>query len=128
MRSPSVITYNFLRKALSQTGYASYFENIPQIRKKLTNLDPPRFNEVQKRQLGMMFDEIQKPFEKHKGKRKNFLSYAYTTYKSCELLGYTEFMPYLQLLKAPQNLKRADDLWKLICEDLQYEFIETSHS
>ena len=74
----------------------------------------------------MMFNEIQKPFEKYKGKRKNFLSYAYTTYKSCELLGYTEFLPFLQLLKAPQNLKRADDLWELICQDLKYEFIKTT--
>jgi hypothetical protein len=34
-------------------------------------------------------------------------------------------MPMLQLLKAPQNLLRADAIWQLICKDLKYEFIPT---
>lgn len=125
MIEPEKITYQFLRQALSATKYASYFENIPNIRKKLTGIPPPRFTTEQKLQLALMFQEIQGPFEKWKGERKNFLSYSYTTYKSCELLGYTEFLPYLPLLKAPANLERADKLWKLICRELKYEFVET---
>ena len=125
MVRPELITYQFLRQALSATKFASYFENIPNIRKKITGIAPPKFSTAQKDQLSLMFQEIQAPFEKWKGTRKNFLSYSYTTYKSCELLGYTEFLPYLPLLKAPANLKRADVLWKLICEELKYEFVET---
>jgi hypothetical protein len=35
-----------------------------------------------------MFAEIQTPFAKHcPANRKNFLSYGYTLYKFCELLG-----------------------------------------
>jgi hypothetical protein len=75
--------------------------------------------------LTQIFKEIQHPFEKHKGTRKNFLSYSYTTYKSCELLGYNEFLPLLPLLKAPQNLLKADAIWKKICEECKYEFIPT---
>lgn len=125
MKDPEKITYQFLRQALSSTKYASYFENIPNIRKKLTGIAPPKFATEQKQQLAMMFQEIQGPFEQWKGKRKNFLSYSYTTYKSCELLGYNEFLPYLPLLKAPANLERADKLWKLICKELKYEYVPT---
>lgn len=123
--NPELVTYQFLRTCLQQRGYARFFENISQIRGILTKQAPYKFSSLQKEQLTRIFKEIQAPFEKHRGNRKNFLSYSYTTYKSCELLGYHEFLPYLPLLKAPQNLMAADRLWKLICADLEYEYVDT---
>lgn len=125
LMQPEKITYRFVREALKTKGYAEYFENISQIRGILTGRPPRRFTEEQKKNLERIFKEIQAPFEKHRGKRTNFLSYAYTTYKSCELLNYTEFLPMLPLLKAKKNLDAADELWKKICDELQYEFVPT---
>lgn len=122
---PDKITYKFLRDGLKTQGYADYFENISQIKGLLTKQPPKAFTSEQKKNLERIFREIQEPFERHRGKRTNFLSYAYTTYKSCELLNYTEFLDMLPLLKAKKNLEAADRLWKKICSDLQYEFVPT---
>ena len=121
------MTYGFLRDALKAQGYAEYFENISQIRGIITQIEPKTFTEDQREKLERIFKEIQGPFEKHRGKRTNFLSYAYTTYKSCELLqgDFAEFLPMLPLLKAKKNLDAADQLWKKICKDLKYEFVPT---
>lgn len=110
---------------LHKQKHARYFENIPQIISKLTQNQGPRFSSEQRENLISIFSMIQKPFDKHRGKRCNFLSYSYTIYKICELMGYKEFTPYLQLLKAPQNLIKADAIWEKICKECGFEFIKT---
>lgn len=119
------INYTRTRDFLQKIGYAHFFENIAQIISIITHRPPIRFSLEQKDKLTQIFKEIQEPFEKHKGKRKNFLSYSYTTYKSCELLGYHDFLPMLPLLKAPQNLLKADAMWLKICQECEYEFVQT---
>lgn len=119
------MTYKRVRSFLKSMRYSGYFKNIPQIRSRLTRQPPVTFSSQQKETLISIFNEIQEPFEEFRGSRKNFLSYSYTIYKLCELLGYDEFMPMLQLLKAPQNLLKTDQIWKQICNKLGYEFIET---
>jgi hypothetical protein len=126
LREPERVTYTFVRTALQRTGYCQFFENSTQLISLLTKRQPRRFLQEEKDLLTSIFREIQAPFEKHKGKRKNFLSYSFTLYKICELLGMREMLPYLPLLKAPSNLLAADLLWEKICNDLQYEFIRTS--
>tara|TARA_R110002153_G_scaffold76275_1_gene196651 strand:+ start:121 stop:1530 length:1410 start_codon:yes stop_codon:yes gene_type:complete len=126
LRNPSSITYSLTRSFLQRTGYAHFFENIPQIISILTRRSPITLTSEQRKKLTMMFKEIQLPFEKYKGKRKNFLSYSYTTYKSCELLGMNHFLPMLPLLKASQNMLKADEIWEKICHDCGYEFIRTT--
>lgn len=122
---PERITYHLVRDFLQKTKYAHFFENIPQIMSLLTGQPPMRFTDEEKAKLTQIFKEIQEPFQKHKGTRKNFLSYSYTTFKSCELLGIRRFLPLLPLLKAPLNLLAADRIWEKICEDCGYEFVHT---
>lgn len=126
IREPERVTYTFVRSALQRTGFCQFFENSTQLISLLTKRQPRRFTDEEKAQLTRIFREIQAPFEKHKGKRKNFLSYSFTLYKLCELLGLREFLPYLPLLKAPANLLAADALWEKICHELDYEFVRTS--
>ena len=126
LKEPERVTYTFVRTALQRTGYCMFFENSAQLISLLTKRPPRRFLEEEKQQLTAIFREIQAPFEKHKGKRKNFLSYSFTLYKICELLGMREVLPFLPLLKAPSNLLAADILWQKICQDLKYEFVRTS--
>jgi len=124
VRDWKLITYTRVRDFLQKTGYAHFFENIAQIISILTHRPPKRFTSQQKAKLTQIFKEIQEPFERHKGVRKNFLSYSYTTFKSCELLGYDDFLPLLPLLK-PHNLLKADAIWRDICADCKYEFVQT---
>lgn len=125
VQEPEKLTHKRMRQFLSDAGYSHCFENIVKIISIVTQQSPVTLKPEQRAELERRFKEIQEPFMRHKGKRKNFLSYAYTMYKLCELLGYNEFLPYLQLLKAAPNLIKADQIWKKICEDLQYEFIPT---
>lgn len=119
------VTYQKVRGFLRSLRYTKYFENIPQIIWRITYQKPIVFSPDQRKALVNIFQEIQAPFEKHKGRRKNFLSYSYTIYKICELLEYDEFKPMLQLLKAPRNLLKADKIWNKICEENKYEYIPT---
>ena len=76
--------------------------------------------------LRMMFKDIQKPFDTHcPVERKNFLSYSYVLYKFCELLSEDEYLQYFPLLKSKEKLYQQDVIWKMICQDLKWEFIPT---
>lgn len=125
LKQPQKITYRFVRLALRRTGFCNYFENITQLISRLTGRPPNIFSDEQRNTLISIFDMIQIPFEKHRGKRKNFLSYAYVLYKLCELLGLRMFLPYLPLLKAPENLLATDLIWQKICEECNFEYIPT---
>ena len=114
MTNPELVTLSRMREFLSSTGYSSFFENIPNIISILTHAPSHRFSSIQKEQLNAIFLSVQGPYEKHKGRRKNFLSYAYITYKLCELLNYNEFLPLLRLLDH-RNLLSADCIWRKIC-------------
>lgn len=66
-----------MREFLGASGYSSFFENVPNIISILTQVPSHRFTAEQKEQLNTIFLNVQLPYEKHKGRRKNFLSYAY---------------------------------------------------
>lgn len=122
---PEEITYLRVREFLRQNEFSHFFENIVKLISILTKRPSSELTPQQEQTLIGYFDEIQSSFDRHKGKRKNFLSYSYVTHKFCELLGYDQFLPFLPLLKAPPNLLAADRIWKCICADLGYQFIPT---
>ncbi len=76
--------------------------------------------------LRFMFKEIQPSFQRHcPVGRSNFLSYAYVLYKFCELLELDEYLACFPLLKNRDKLYNQDRIWKLICQDMQWEFIRS---
>ena len=73
-----------------------------------------------------MFKEIQNPFQKHCPKhRKNFLSYSYVIHKFIQLLGIDEYLIYFPLLKSREKLYQQDKIWKEICNDLDWQYINS---
>ena len=102
------------------------FSDPPFITASITGVPPPQIDEGLEDQLIQMFKMIQAPFQKNKpSSRKNFLSYSYVLQKLFELMGRDEFLPYLQLLKSQEKLRQCDNIWKLMCRDLNWEFIPT---
>lgn len=84
----------------------------------------PKLTAALEDRLKAMFAEIQEPFKRNcPPQRKNFLSYGYTLYKMCELLGEDELLRYFPLLKSNEKLYAQDQIWKKICRDLRWEFI-----
>jgi ribosomal protein L37AE/L43A len=125
IEKPHLVTNSTTRELLKQIRYSKYLSNTTQIISRLTNIPSIRFSEEQKQNLIDMFNEIQKPFQKFKGRRTNFPSYSYTLYKLCQLLEYDDFLEKLKLLQH-DKLRDLDIIWKKICEEVDYEYHETS--
>lgn len=126
IRNTDNIQPKHVRIALEELEMRTYYPNKVQIWVRITGKSVPRFSMFQQRQLLSMFDACQAPFEKHKPDgRKNFLSYSYFIYKLCELMGYDEFLPLVDLPKGEDKLRKQDALFKKICGELQWKFIRS---
>ena len=113
-----------LREILKKLKKNKYYEHVPHIINKLNGQPPPIMTRETEEELRRMFKEIQIPFHKHCPKaRKNFLSYSYVLHKFVQLLELDEFLPCFMLLKSREKLHQQDQIWKKICEELNWEFI-----
>ena len=110
---------------LKKLGYNKYYEHIPFIKDKL-GIKPPVMTQDLEESLCNLFMEIQGPYAKFcPDDRVNFLNYYYTVYKLCELLDQTQFLPYFPMLKDREKRIEQDEIWKKICQSLDWEFIPT---
>jgi hypothetical protein len=119
-----LITSIQLRKILKKLNYNKYYENIPHIINVLNGKKAPSLTRNEEEHLRSLFKEIQIPFSNNCPEdRKNFLSYSYVLHKFCELLEYDYLLTHFPLLKSREKLIQQDKIWKLICRDLNWEFI-----
>jgi hypothetical protein len=113
------------KEILKKLGYNKYYEHIPFIKDKL-GIKPPIMSPELEETLCNLFVELQSPYSKFcPDDRVNFLNYYYTAYKLCELLGEEKYLPLFPLLKDREKRIEQDDIWKKICEELDWEFIPT---
>lgn len=118
------------RKQPGEFCWSLIYEHTPTI----TVLINPTFRLIdippeRERLLCHLFEKTEAPFEKFKKlvkkARKNFMSYPYTTYKLCELLGWDEYLPAFSLLKSDDLLILQDSYFKLVCKELNWQFVPT---
>uniref|UniRef100_A0A6C0CDD6 Late transcription factor VLTF3-like protein n=1 Tax=viral metagenome TaxID=1070528 RepID=A0A6C0CDD6_9ZZZZ len=115
-----------MKSILKKMGYNKYYEHIPHIINVMSGKKAPCLSRKEEEQLRTLFKEIQIPFSNNcPPNRKNFLSYSYVLHKFCELLEYDYLLPYFPLLKSREKLLQQDQIWKLICNDLCWQFIES---
>jgi len=115
-----------IRGILKKLGLNKYYEHVPHIINRLNGITPPILDYEVEMKLRMMFKEIQTPWIKHcPTTRSNFLSYSYVLYKCLQLLEMDQFLKSFNLLKSREKLAEQDQLWKLICKDVKWEFIKT---
>ena len=113
-----------LREILKKLKKNKYYEHIPHIINKLNGVPPPIMNRKTEEELRRMFKEIQIPFHKYcPPSRKNFLSYSYVLHKFVQLLELDEFLPCFLLLKSREKLQQQDQIWRQICDHLNWQFI-----
>jgi hypothetical protein len=118
------ITYSKMREILKRLRINKYYEHINYIINRINGIPTPQFSPDLEEKLCNMFRDIQGPFLKHCPKdRKNFLSYSYVLYKFFQILGLHEHLKHFPLLKSREKLYVQDQIWKKICEELNYEFI-----
>ena len=115
-----------IRDILKKLSLNKYYEHVPHIMNRLSGKPAPIITRKVEEKLRMMFKEIQVPWMKHcPDKRSNFLSYSYVLYKCLQLLEMDEFLKHFSLLKSREKLAEQDTIWRLICNDLKWQFIKT---
>jgi hypothetical protein len=120
------ITHEKVKALLKKLDKSKYYEHVPYIATMLSGITPPTMPQALEDKLRLMFHKIQAPFEKVKpANRKNFLSYSFTLYKFCELLGEDEYLPCFPLLKSKEKLYIQDRIWEAICQELSWQFIRS---
>tara|TARA_Y100000741_G_scaffold335420_1_gene293371 strand:- start:6610 stop:7785 length:1176 start_codon:yes stop_codon:yes gene_type:complete len=120
------ISNNKIREILKKIKLNKFYEHIPYIINKINGKPPPNISKHLEEKLRYMFKEIQNPFQKHCPKhRKNFLSYSYVIHKFIQLLGIDEYLVYFPLLKSREKLYQQDKIWKEICNDLGWQYINS---
>ena len=119
------LTNKKAKEILKKLGYNKYYEHIPFIKDKL-GIKPPIMTPELEERLCNLFIDIQGPYSKFCPEdRVNFLNYYYTVYKLCELLEQPQFLPYFPMLKDREKRIEQDEIWKKICEELNWTFIPT---
>jgi hypothetical protein len=121
----STINYDKMRDILRKLGLNKYFEHIQYIN-SMFGINPPIMNEELHSTLCVLFIEIQKPWAVHcPPNRSNFFNYTYTLYQLCVLLDQTQYLPYIPMMKDREKQLEQDMIWKLVCNDLDWEFFPT---
>jgi hypothetical protein len=119
------ITNTKAKEILKKLGHNKYYEHIPFI-KDIIGIKPPVMTPELEDTLCNLFMDIQAPYAKFcPDDRVNFLNYYYTVYKLCELLEQRQFLPFFPMLKDREKRIDQDNVWKQICDELDWEFIPT---
>ena len=120
------LTHNKTKEILKKLEFNKYYEHIAFIKNKL-GISPPVFSPDLEETLCNLFMEIQSPYSKTcPDYRVNFLNYYYVLYKFCELLGETQYLNDIPLLKDREKLIEQDETWQKMCLELDWEFITTA--
>jgi len=124
---PKKIKKEKILEILRKLKLSKMYEHVQQIKNRIqhqmTNLT---LSKEMEEKLQHMFREIQPAFIKYcPASRSNFLSYPYVLYKLCQLLEMDEYLPFFQLLKSREKLYQQDQVWRLICAEMRWQFIKS---
>jgi len=126
IRDLKTLKISKVREYLKKIGASQYYDNIQHIIEKLSGMELPKLNTQMEEILKIRFLETVEVFEGMTGiDRSNFLKYNYVLYQLCKIEGYTQFLPYLTMLKDKAKLQAHDKVWKKICEELGWVFNPT---
>ena len=127
IQDPKKVKKEKIREILQKLKMSKMYDHVQQIKNRIqhqmTNLT---LSKEMEEKLQYMFKEIQPAFIKYcPADRSNFLSYPYVLYKLCQLLEMDEFLPCFQLLKSREKLYLQDQVWRNICKEMQWQFIQS---
>lgn len=122
------VDHHKIKAILKKLRQNKYYNHCVQITTIITGKIPPQMTQEQEDSLLQMFERVQEPFEKMvMGKtRQNMLSYSYLIHKFLQILGLDEFLPYFPLLVSQEKIHIQDSLWKILCDEVQFEFIRST--
>lgn len=117
------VTEPFIQKCLKKLRLQKYYNHVPLITYKFTNIPPFRLSSEQEELLAEMFVAIQPVYARHKERgRKNFVNYCYLTMQMYQLIGIGDQFPKHKQLKSKMKLSQYDKVWKKICGELGWAY------
>lgn len=126
INTQSIIKPAKIKEILKKLKCSNYYDHVPYILNRINGKNAAVMSREVEEKLRYMFKEIQPSFQRHcPAGRSNFLSYGYVLYKFCELLELDEYLQCFPLLKNRDKLYNQDRIWKLICQDMHWEFIRS---
>ena len=124
------LTVEHVYHILKRKKLSNQYCNSMRIWSRITEKEGPRLNQVQVNILCEKFKQIEECWAQIRPEsRKNIISYAFLLHKLCELLvgPFSALIPYLRLLKSREKLEKQEQMWKLICEHLEWTYIPCSY-
>ena len=112
-----------LKEILKTIGATKYFEHSVYI---MNQLGVPRitFSKEVEEILRDLFKQVEPVFEKYcPPTRNNFFKYEHFFYKLFELLELDEYLHICELPKDRKKKYEAEQIWKNICKELNWEYI-----
>ena len=117
---PTFADVKLCMKSLKLRGY---YDNCMQAWCRITGKEPVRLSPECEERIRLMFMCIQKPFEKHcPPNRTNFLNYTFVICCFCDMLGYTELLPYFSLLKGEDKLEHQIDIFAAVLKEVGWDY------
>ena len=121
--SPDAVTIHTVREVLKRLKLRKYYEHAQLITSKLTGRSAPKMTPEMEERIKVCFLAASSSFQRIcPPSRRNFISYSHVTRCLCQALGFTEFLPFFQPLKSREKMAKADECWRLICEDLGWPY------
>ena len=107
------------------------YDHVHLIHALVTGRRPPQFDHETEAKLVDMFKATLAPFELVRQRvcpnRRNFLSYSFVLRKLTGIIGITVADDhYFPLLKSREKLHVMDNVWRGICDDLNWKFERSS--
>ena len=101
-----------------------YYEHVSYIYSKLSGNEAPKLTYAEENKIKLLFKQIDKSFNKFCPKdRNNFFNYNYLLHKLFKIIGMDQYLEYFPLLKSKEKLLKQDEIWKLICKDLNFKYM-----
>ena len=113
----STVTMEKVFSILKKHRVTKYYSHVRRIWIELTGHPGPHIEDEHMDMLKDMFNKIQVPFEKYKGKRKSMIYYHYVCYKIFEMLQLYQYLPLFRFMKGDPKIKQADKIWEKVCND-----------
>lgn len=122
VRDQRDITQKRVRESLRRLKLRKAYDNVAQITHRLSGIRPPRLTPEIEEKLKNMFLQMQPAFQRHAPKtRTNFLSYGYVLFRCFQILGLTNMLEGITLLKGREKLEANDAIFRKMAEDLGWK-------
>jgi hypothetical protein len=119
----SELDYDKMRDILKTLGYTKYFEHI-QLINSILGIEPPQMDKELVDTLCVLFMETRLPWTMFcPPDRTNFFNYTFVLYQLCVLVGQYQYLPYIPMIKDQKKLQSMYDIWKKICNYLDWEYV-----